>query len=76
VPEESHVDFYSPIGDCYVEYWGLGTPENSERQKKKLDLFKRYDIRVVELADRDVVELDSGLPGKLLKCFPDGYRFH
>ena len=75
IPQEAYADFTIPIGDCYIEYWGLDTPEYSEMQKK-LELFKRYDIRVVELADRDTEELDDRLPGKLLKCFPDGYRFH
>jgi hypothetical protein len=45
-------------------------------KKEKVEQFKRYDIRMVEMVDRDIDELDDRLPGKLLKCFPDGYRFH
>ena len=75
VPEEAYADFYIPIGDCYIEYWGLDTFEYTERQKRKKELFRKYGFRVVELVDRDIEELDDRLPGKLLKCFPDGYRF-
>ncbi len=76
VPEEAYADFYIPIGDCYIEYWGLDTSEYTDRQKKKRELFKKYAFRVVELDDRDIEELDDRLPRKLLECFPKGYMFH
>jgi hypothetical protein len=30
---------------------------------------------VIGSVDRDIEELDGRLPGKLLRCFPEGYRF-
>ncbi len=33
-------------------------------------------IRVIELADQDIEELDDRLPRMLLECFPKEYRFH
>lgn len=75
VPEEAYADFYIPLGDCYIEYWGLDTPEYSERQKRKLKIFEKYGFRVISLGERDIEKLDDLLPGRLLKLFPDGYRF-
>jgi len=74
VPEEAYADFYIPIGDFYIEYWGLETPEYSERQKRKRALFRRYGLKVIELEERDVTELDDRLPEKLLEHLPGGYR--
>jgi hypothetical protein len=75
VPEEAYADFYIPLGDCYIEYWGLDTPEYSERQRRKLELFEKYDLRVVSLGERDIENLDDLLPRELLKMLPSGYRF-
>ncbi len=75
VPEEVYADFYVPLGDCYIEYWGLDTPEYSERQRRKMEVFGRYGFRVVPLGEADIEGLDDLLPGKLLRFLPDGYRF-
>lgn len=75
IPEEAYADFYVPLGDCYIEYWGLDTAEYSERQTRKREIFRRYRFRVIELEERDLTELDDRLPVKLLRHFPDGYRF-
>ena len=75
VEEEAYADFYIPVGDCYIEYWGLDTPEYTDRQKKKLALFERYKFRVISLRERDIEKLDDLLPVKLLKLFPSEFRF-
>jgi len=75
VPEEAYADFYIPIGDCYIEYWGLDTPEYSARQRRKLELFRNYKFRVISLGERDIEKLDDLLPGKLLKFLPSEFRF-
>ncbi|MFQ5911364.1 MAG: hypothetical protein ACE5IJ_11700 [Thermoplasmata archaeon] len=75
VPEEAYADFYVPLGDCYIEYWGLDTADYSERQRRKLELFDKYHFRIISLEDRDIEKLDDLLPGKLLEFFPEGYRF-
>ena len=75
VEEEAYADFYIPVGDCYIEYWGLDTPEYIDRQKRKLALFERYKFRVISLRERDIEELDDLLPVKLLKLFPSEFRF-
>jgi hypothetical protein len=75
VPEEAYADFYIPLGDCYVEYWGLDTPQYTDRQRTKLELFRRYDFRVISLDEHDLEKLDDLLPKRLLKLFPNGFRF-
>jgi hypothetical protein len=75
VPEEAYADFYIPIGDCYIEYWGLDTPQYTERQQTKLELFRKYNFRVLSLDEHDLEKLDDLLPKRLLKLFPDGFRF-
>ncbi len=76
VPEETYSDFYIPLGDCYVEYWGLDTKEYLERKQKKLETFRKYDFRVISINDREIEKLDDLLPLQLLDFLPDGYRFH
>ncbi len=75
VPEEAYADFYVPLADCYIEYWGLDTEEYSNRQRQKLEIFKKYGFQVISLGERDIEKLDDLLPNKLLTFFPDGYRF-
>lgn len=74
VSEEAYCDFYIPICDCYIEYWGLDTLEYSARQRRKLELFEKYAFNVIQLVDRDIEELDDRLPEKLLRVLPKGYR--
>jgi len=75
VTEEAYADFYMPIGDCYIEYWGLDNPQYNERRRTKLEHFRKYDFRVISLNDRDLEKLDDLLPTQLLKLFPNGFRF-
>jgi len=75
VPEEVYADFYIPLGDCYIEYWGLDTPEYTNRQRKKMEIFEKYEFRVISLGEPDIEKLDDLLPGILLKFLPSGYRF-
>ena len=61
-------DFYIPAGKVYIEYWGMeNDPKYAERKKKKLDIYKKYDIPLIELNEDDILNLDDHLPKKLLK---------
>ena len=75
VPEDAYADFYVPLGECTIEYWGLDTAEYTERQRRKRGIFRKYGLRVIELGKEDLTELDDRLPGMLLRHLPDGYRF-
>lgn len=75
VPEEAYSDFYLPLADCYIEYWGLDTPEYNERRRRKLEIFRKYDFQVLSVDERDIEKMDDFLPLELLKFLPNGYRF-
>jgi len=72
VPEDAYADFYVPLGECCIEYWGLDTAEYTERQRRKREIFRKYGLRVIELGEEDLTELDDRLPGMLLRHLPDG----
>jgi hypothetical protein len=69
IEEDVYSDFYIPTGKVYIEYWGY---ENNEkylvRKKVKQDLLSnKYDFNLIELEDKDVLNLDDVLPRLLLK---------
>jgi len=70
VPIEENLitDFYLPKDKVYIEYWGLeNDPKYLERKNVKLDLYKKYEMKLIELNDEDIFSLDDYLPRKLLK---------
>ena len=75
VVEEAYCDFYVPLGDCYIEYWGLGTPEYKNRRRRKEGIYAAHGFDMISLEDQDIAELDDRLPRKLLEFFPDGFEF-
>jgi hypothetical protein len=42
-------------------------PKYLERKKIKLEIYKKYDLKLIELDDNDISNLDDHLPRKLLK---------
>lgn len=67
VEEDLYCDFYIPTGKVYIEYWGLeNDPQYRERKAKKIDIYKKYGFKLIELNDTDVANLDDVLPRKLL----------
>jgi len=68
IEEELYTDFYLPNGKVYIEYWGLeNDPKYAERKKKKIEIYQKYDLKLIELNDDDISNLDDHLPKKLLK---------
>jgi hypothetical protein len=68
IDEEVLSDFYLPAGKVYIEYWGLETDQKYlERKQKKLEIYKKHEIPLIELNDHDISNLDDHLPKKLLK---------
>lgn len=68
IEESMYCDFYIPKGRVYIEYWGY---ENKEkylvRKNKKIELYKKYDLNLVELHEKDIQNIDDVLPKILLK---------
>lgn len=66
IDEEMYCDFYIPTAKVYIEYWGLDDEKYAGRKEKKLDLYKRNTLKLIQLSEKDVSNLDDTLPGKLL----------
>lgn len=70
VPIEENLlsDFYLPQGKVYIEFWGYeNKPEYLKRKKIKQDIYKKYNLNLIELTDKEVQNLDDILPRMLLK---------
>ena len=68
IEEDLYSDFYIPSENVYIEFWGMeNDPKYLERKKVKLEIYKKYDFKLIELTDEDILNLDDHLPKKLLK---------
>lgn len=68
IEEDLYSDFFIPTENVYIEFWGMeGDPKYAERKKAKIDIYKKYDFKLIELNDADISNLDDHLPKKLLK---------
>lgn len=43
------------------------TQSNAERKRKKTEVYQKYDLKLIELNDDDISNLDDHLPKMLLK---------
>lgn len=68
IEEEMYSDFFIPTENVYIEFWGMeDDPKYAERKRAKIELYKKYDFKLIELNDNDISNLDDFLPKKLLK---------
>lgn len=68
IEEDLYSDFFLPSENVYIEYWGLeNDAKYIERKKEKLNIYKKYGFKLIELNDNDISNLDDHLPKKLLK---------
>lgn len=68
IEEDLYSDFFIPTENVYIEYWGMeNDPKYLDRKKAKLEIYKKYDFKLIELTDEDISNLDDHLPKKLLK---------
>lgn len=68
VEEEIYSDFYLPQVKVYIEFWGMESDEKYlVRKKKKIELYKKYNLNLIELTDEHIKNLDDHLPRLLLK---------
>jgi len=66
IREELYSDFYIPQYKIYIEYWGLEEEKYKQRKAKKIELYKKYNINLISLTEKEVENLDDYLPLKLL----------
>lgn len=68
IEEDLYSDFFIPSENVYIEFWGMeDDPKYAERKKVKIEIYKKYDFKLIELNNNDILNLDDQLPKKLLK---------
>lgn len=68
IKEDTYCDFYIPKGKVYVEFWGYEDDEAYlKRKEKKIELYKKYNLNLIEIDNGTISNLDDYLPKELLK---------
>lgn len=68
VEEVIYSDFYLPQVKVYIEFWGMEEdPKYLERKKVKKEIYKKYNMDLIELNDTHIQNLDDHLPRMLLQ---------
>ncbi|WNB74474.1 glycerol kinase [Methylomonas koyamae] len=74
IEEEMYCDFYIPTGKVYIEFWGYDNDAKYlARKQEKLAIYQKYNFNLIELTDKDVLNLDDILPRLLLKFGVQAY---
>jgi hypothetical protein len=72
IDEDIVSDFYIPSGNgrpqsVYIEYWGLENDSvYKEKMIRKIEIYKKYELPLIELYDKDIENIDDVLTKKLL----------
>ena len=68
IEEDMYCDFYIPKGKVYIEFWGLEDDEAYlKRKEKKIELYKKYNLNLIEIDNNTINNIDDYLPKELLK---------
>lgn len=63
-----YCDFYIPSKKVYIGFGGLEENQKYlEREKRKLELYAKYNFNLIELDNSDMENLDERLASKLRK---------
>lgn len=72
IEETMYCDFFLPEYNIYIEFWGMeGNPKYKARKEKKLELYRQNELRLIEVKDEHINNLEDYLIGQLLKF---GYK--
>ncbi len=73
IDESVYCDFYIPKhsnnSEVYIEYWGLEDDLYLKRKKKKIEIYKRHGLPLIELNHDDLLKIDEVLWKKLKQNF-------
>lgn len=68
IEEDMYCDFYIPKGKVYIEFWGLEDDEAYiKRKEQKIELYKKYNLNLIEIDNNTINNIDDYLPKELLK---------
>ena len=72
IEQKMYCDFYLPEYSLYIEYWGLeSNPKYKARKEKKLETYRQNDLKLVEIKNENINNLDDYLMSQLVKF---GYK--
>ena len=61
-------DFFIPLLDTYIEFWGMGDdPKYTESRTKKEEYYQSHNIEYISIEPNDLRDLDSILCRKLCR---------
>jgi len=52
-------DFYLTQSDIYIEFWGLETPQYLKRKNKKIKIYKKNRLKLIQMDDGSLRDLNA-----------------
>lgn len=72
VEQTMYCDFFLPEYDLYIEFWGMeSNPKYKARKEKKLEIYRQNELRLIEVKDEHINNLEDYLISQLVKF---GYK--
>jgi len=72
VEQAMYCDFYLPEYNLYIEFWGMESdPKYKARKEKKLEIYRQNGLRLLEVKNEHINNLDDYLISQLVKF---GYK--
>jgi hypothetical protein len=74
IKESICCDFYLPNGHIYIEYWGQEkSPGDIQHKLARKEIYHRANLKLIELNENDLRQLDDVMPRLLLQHDVDIY---
>lgn len=68
IVEDMYCDFYIPKNKIYIEFWGYESDEKYlTRKNKKIELYKKYNLNLIQIDNNTINNIDDFLPKELLR---------
>ena len=69
VPTKERVisDFYLTQSEIYIEFWGLETPQYLKRKSKKIKIYKKNRLKLIQMNDDSLRDLNAFLAKEFAK---------
>lgn len=68
VEEELRADFYLPLNQVYIEFWGGGdSPSQLSARMRRRDVYESLQLDVIDIHAEDLEQIDDFLPRQLMR---------
>lgn len=72
IEQAMYCDFFLPEFNLYIEFWGMeSNPKYKARKEKKLEMYRQNGLKLIEVKDEHINNLEDYLMGQLVKF---GYK--